>query len=269
MRQRDGTGRDRKKQIIRAAIHCLARDGYAMFRLRSVAAAANLNQGLLHYYFKDEGTTAQHAILNAALKATTDKVRHLLETVETGEDARKRLHSLITGLLELDGDTRRVLLQFWSKATHEKDIDRATGGVYRELRTLIRRIFRDGQKSGMFRWIEQDKVGVAVLGIVEGIALQRLLSPSTMSSRAASELCEYLVASYLNKEGAGTEASSMTSSLRRAQKKSYKPYLTSSANRDDLDDDEDELDPRHGDGLDDDQSDDKGLMDRDILDEDN
>src|SRR5215467_4209088 len=120
----------RREEIIKAAIRCLARKGYAGVTLKAVASEAGLNQGLLHYHFRTDTVTEKPAILRAALKAVLAKLEGLHPNEKTAGDAQAQLRELIQRLLELDHDTRLALLQSLSAIRRDRDVGRMTADAY-------------------------------------------------------------------------------------------------------------------------------------------
>lgn len=177
---------------------CLARDGYAGVTLRAVASEAGLNQGLLHHYFKTNAQTAKRAILRAALNATVAKLVTLCQAAQTTGNAQAQLRVLIQGLLELDRETRLVLLQFLTAIMQDRDVRGVTADAYHDLRSTFEEMIQLGVGRNLYRSVRPAEASLIILGLVEGIALQRTLDPGAVSSAEASRICLGAVTGYLS-----------------------------------------------------------------------
>jgi AcrR family transcriptional regulator len=165
-----------------------------------VASEAGLNQGLLHHYFKTKALTAKRAILRAALNATVAKLVTLSQGARSARDAQAQLRLLIQGLLELDRDTRLVLLQFSTAIMQDQEVRRLIANAYEELRRNFEQMIRGGVQRHLFRRLRPAEASFIILGLVEGIAIQRTLDPGAMASAEASRICLEAVTSYLSKQ---------------------------------------------------------------------
>ncbi len=187
----------RREEIIKAAIRCLARKGYAGVTLRTLASEAGLNQGLLHYHFRTDAVTAKRAILRAALEAVLAKLEGLRPNEKTAGDAQAELRGLIQRLLELDHDTRLALLQFLSAIRQDRDIGRMTADAYHNLRKAIEGIIVRGIARHLSCDVNPGESSFIILGLVEGVALQRTLDPGAMNSAQACQICLNVITGYL------------------------------------------------------------------------
>lgn len=193
----------RRQQIVDAAICCVARDGYAATSLRKIARAAGLNQGLLHYYFKSasDHQTAREGILDAALRATIERVEGVIRKAKTGEDVRAQLSAFITGLLSLDVNSRVVLLESLGGAIFDEGVRQATDDLHRKIKRAIRAIARKGSGSRVLRRRALDEIAILVLGIVEGVVRQQTLSHGIIRQEAVVRICAEVLGAYLEELG--------------------------------------------------------------------
>jgi TetR/AcrR family transcriptional regulator, transcriptional repressor of bet genes len=94
---------ERRAAIVRATIHCLARDGYACLTMKRVAAEAGVSPGILHYYFRDK-----RAILGRAAATVMADLDRRVAT--EARDARGHLRAQLRACLEVATESR----DFWT-----------------------------------------------------------------------------------------------------------------------------------------------------------
>ena len=143
------------RQIVRATIRCLARDGYSGLTMKKVAREAGVSQGILHYYFADK-----RAILVAALETVTaDLDRRVAAAQARGPRTRAaRLRALVEACLRLAVEEREfwvVFVEFWGEMMHDRPASR---GQRRPLRTHPApdrpAASRRGSRAGLFRPVD-------------------------------------------------------------------------------------------------------------------
>ena len=167
----------RREQIVRATIRCLVRDGYSGLRMKEIARTAGISQGILHYYFENK-----RAILLAALEMIVDDVdRRLAPVVDAAPDARAQLSAVIKHFLAMADENREfwlVFVEFWGEMMHDRDLLGVNATLYRRMRRSLGAVVARGVQAGLFRRIDPEEAGGAILALVDGISLQRTFDPS-------------------------------------------------------------------------------------------
>jgi TetR/AcrR family transcriptional regulator, fatty acid metabolism regulator protein len=192
-----GVAPQRRAQIVRATIQCLARDGYGGLTMKRVAREAGLSQGILHYYFQDKG-----AMLVAALHAVAVDMDRRVAAAQArgGRDARARLRALIAACLETavtDRELWAVFVEFWGEAMHDRRLRAVNAALYTRMRRLIGRLVAEGTRAGAFRRLDPASAAAIILGLVDGVALQLTFDPDALAVSAATRACDDALARYL------------------------------------------------------------------------
>jgi AcrR family transcriptional regulator len=186
----------RRAQIVDATIRCLAREGYTRLTMKAIASEAQLNQGMLHYYFSDK-----RAILVAALeKVMATLNRRALVRAGGDRDPRTRVRALIGACLDVADEQREfwvVFVQFWSAMLHDVDLRRINADLYRRLRAIIAEIIRDGVQQGLFRPVDAEEAGAVILALADGLSLQRSFDDASPTLTQARRFGEEAVLQYL------------------------------------------------------------------------
>jgi AcrR family transcriptional regulator len=80
----------RREEIVQATIRCLARDGYSGLRMKEVARAAGVSQGILHY-LEEAGSVILALVDGISLQRTFDpKALTLARATRVCEEAALR-----------------------------------------------------------------------------------------------------------------------------------------------------------------------------------
>jgi AcrR family transcriptional regulator len=189
----------RREEILRATIRCLAREGYSGLRMKDVARAAGVSQGILHYYFD-----SKRAILLAALdKVVDDLDARLRPLLGAAPDARAQLRAVIASCLALADENREywiVFVEFWGEMMHDRELSRVNATLYRRMRRALGAVVARGVRASLFRPVEPEEAGSVILALVDGLSLQRTFDPKAMTISRATRLCEDAVVRYLDKD---------------------------------------------------------------------
>jgi AcrR family transcriptional regulator len=165
--------------------------------MKAIAREAQINQGLLHYYFSDK-----RAILVAALeKVMATLNRRALVRTNGDRDPRARMRALIGACLDVAVERRdfwMVFVQFWSAMLHDPNLRLINADLYRRLRAIIAEIIRDGIQQGLFRPINPDEAGAVILALADGLSLQRSFDDEALTLADAQRFGEEAVLHYLD-----------------------------------------------------------------------
>ena len=183
---------ERKEQILSAACEVLSAMGFKSLRVADVAERAGTSTGTVHYYFATK-TDLMHAAFEWNFARSLDRRRPLLDQ---HPDPRERLWSFIDSYLPTDEETIRawhVWAELWVEAIHNPDLQELNEQVYGEWRRIVAAIIRDGQDAGLFR--EEDPVlaANALIGMIDGLALQVLLASRSMTVDRMRAVCEQML----------------------------------------------------------------------------
>jgi len=174
----------RRKELIEAAIHVIAKHGRAGCTVGRVAQAAGLSQGLMNFHFKS---------IDRLLAAAFDHLAAEFDTVwrtriaEAGPQPWARLEAMIEAYFAPEVFTPEKLavwFTFWVDADLRDQFRSAAVKVerryHRDVEAEIARLSRD-----------QDAVSLtAVLtAMVDGYWLQALLYPKTFKAKTAVAAC--------------------------------------------------------------------------------
>lgn len=157
--------RQKRRQILRAAITVFARSGYHGSRVSDVAKEAGVAYGLVYHYFG-----SKEDLLEAIFRRTWSRMLEAVEEVEQ-EDAPARdqlaaVAKIVLGAWPVDPDLVRVLVR---EVARSPQLGREVDEIAHAFAALERIVFR-GQERGEFRTDVDSRLAAWILyGALEEI----------------------------------------------------------------------------------------------------
>jgi AcrR family transcriptional regulator len=185
---------DERRADLRAAVWQLAsRDGLEAVTVRRVAKEAGWSTGAVVHYFSDK-----EELLLFAFRTVADRVgRRLAQAAErTSEPLELARAQLVEGLpLDRDRQTEvRVWFAFLGLALTRPALARAQRVTYRAWRDRVRDRLREAQIRGDVRVdVDCSAEAVALVALVDGLAIQATFEPRALSARRQTELVDRYV----------------------------------------------------------------------------
>ena len=183
---------ERREQILAAACAVVSEIGFKSLRVADVAKRAGTSTGTVHYYF-DTKTALMRAAFEWNFTQSLDRRRHLLEEVD---DPKQRLQVFVDSYLPVDDQTVnawRVWAELWVEAMHDSELQDLNEQVYGEWRRIIAGVIRDGQVAGQFRPEDPVVVANALIGMIDGLALQVLAGSHSMTADRMRLVCHSML----------------------------------------------------------------------------
>ncbi|MBF6331732.1 TetR/AcrR family transcriptional regulator [Nocardia transvalensis] len=170
---RAARGERRRAELIDAGIAVLAEQGWAGLTHRAVAARAEANPGLVHYYFK--GSAGLRSAV--AERIVRESITAMFDDLVTVDDPGALFDGLARRLVEVQGDDRaaRVTAAVVSAAYEDPMIGALVGAALADGRARVEQwLSRQNPARG------QHFSGKATLLVaaIDGLVLHRLIDPS-------------------------------------------------------------------------------------------
>jgi TetR/AcrR family transcriptional regulator, transcriptional repressor of bet genes len=180
----------RRAELAAAVWRLASREGLEAITVRRVAEEAGWSTGALVHYFGDKEELILFAFLTGA-----DRVgRRLAKLDEHEADPLARARAQLLEGLPLDRDRQdelRVWFSFLGLALTRPTLARAQRVAYRAWRERIRDRLRDAQETGQVRpEIDCEAEAAALVGLVDGLAVQATFEPRLLSSARQVELVD-------------------------------------------------------------------------------
>lgn len=171
---RAATPGDKRKAIMRAATRVFARNGYFNSKVADVAREAGVADGTIYLYFK-----SKEEILRSIFE------HNMAEAVATGreelskiEDPREKLQRIAHHHLERLGADRDLAIVFQVELrASTKFMEELSAAGLAEYLSLIREVFEEGQRAGVFRKeLNANLVSKVLFGALDEMATNWILS---------------------------------------------------------------------------------------------
>lgn len=175
----------RRAEILAAAAQLFAANGFHATSMADIISAAGLSAGAVYRYFRSKEELIA-AVAETALSAAEETFAALLADGAV-PSPDKAVTAIIDTIIERFADdpvtgvdVTRIGVQVWAEALRNPDLAARAGDVYRRLRGHFAEVARRWQAAGRLPAdAVPEQAGAAMLGLVQGFVLQRLLVGDT------------------------------------------------------------------------------------------
>ena len=165
---------DKRTAILRAATRVFARNGYFNSKVADIARAADVADGTVYLYFKSKEEIL-HSIFDQNMAEALAAGRKLIEKVR---DPREKLRRIALLHLERLGADRDLAVVFQVELRGStKFMEEFSAAGFAEYLEVLREIFEEGQRAGLFRKTLNAKVAAKILfGALDEMATNWIIS---------------------------------------------------------------------------------------------
>lgn len=171
---------ERKDQIVRATVECIAKYGYNNFSMQDVARTAGVSKGIIHYYFlnKDE-------LMCSVLDKVAGDIDSVLEAdIESISDPIKKLETFINIGFDIVQSTKeyyQVNMDFWTQINQKEDVKNIIISHYQKFRLTAARIISEGIVNNVFRKVDPIEYASYIIAVIDGLSLQWLFDENAFN----------------------------------------------------------------------------------------
>jgi len=182
----------RKKEILHAAMHEMARMGVNAVRIGQIAAAAGIGKGTIYEYFSSKEEIFGAAMAEFLGKIEEIQARKLFRAVTPQEKIKAVIDSWAEATDTMPHDYMKLLIDLWAEGARQsnpalkKVFDMKK--LYYDYREIVSAIIRDGINAGVFRDVEVDVMSGIFLASVDGLMIQWLLDKESMDIRKSADV---------------------------------------------------------------------------------
>lgn len=177
----------RKKEILHAAMHEMARKGVNAVKIGQIAAAAGIGKGTIYEYFSSKEEIFGAAMAEFLGKIEEIQARKLFRAVTPQEKIKAVIDSWVEATDTIPHDYLKLLIDLWAEGVRQsnpalkKIFDMKK--LYYEYREIVSAILRDGINAGVFRDVDVEVMSGIFLASVDGLMIQWLLDKDSMDIR--------------------------------------------------------------------------------------
>jgi TetR/AcrR family transcriptional regulator, fatty acid metabolism regulator protein len=164
----------KRESILRAATRVFARNGYFNSKVADIARAAGVADGTVYLYFKSKEEIL-HSIFDQNMAEAIAADRKLIDKLR---DPREKLRRIATLHLERLGADRDLAVVFQVELRGStKFMEEFSAAGFAEYLGLLRAIFEEGQRTGVFRKELNAKVAAKIFfGALDEMATNWIIS---------------------------------------------------------------------------------------------
>ena len=165
--------RDKSKRtkIVNALFKCIYKDGVKNVTIRKIAEEANVNLGIIHYYFK-----TKENIYSECIRVLFDKFIYDIERrYKPSDPPEKKLEEFFcagTDFIMKQKNLFVVFIDIWSLSIKTPKLQKIFIKWYEELSKVMESIIEEGMQNGVFNKVDKHELSIFFIAFVEGIGLQ-------------------------------------------------------------------------------------------------
>ncbi|MHB1302019.1 MAG: TetR family transcriptional regulator C-terminal domain-containing protein [Acidiphilium sp.] len=182
---RRAPGDERRQDLIRATLDCVAETGLHAVTVREVAVRAGVTNGLIRHYFESKDRMIQEAY-----RATMGEMTELVKAASlvAGATARERLRRFVAANLGAPvADIRRLTL--WASFISMVHVDAAMAAIHREhylafrkeLEALVGEVFAEAKLPA--RKANCRRAAIKINAVIDGLWLEGTLAPEIFANK--------------------------------------------------------------------------------------
>ena len=173
----------RREVILRAALHVIAARGFADTRIADVAERAGTSPALVIYYFQSKDKLLTEAIRLAEDRWFEQGVRRLRAI----SDPVGRLEDIVTWICLPEPDDEfpdpwSLWIDLWARSQRHLAVARVREEFDARWRSAICGVVTDGQTVGAFGPMDADEFAIALLALLDGLAVQMALGDPSVDA---------------------------------------------------------------------------------------
>jgi AcrR family transcriptional regulator len=156
----------RREQILTAASHIFAQNGFRRTRIEEIAYYLTVGKGTLYKYFKDK-----KSLFLAVFEQGVSHLRQAISTnVEPITDPQRKIAAAVRTYFEFfDNNRELVEIMMQVRSEFKDDYRRIFLATYGDYIVKIQENLRNGIKSGVFRQLDVEKTAEAMSATLQGL----------------------------------------------------------------------------------------------------
>jgi len=192
-----------------AAFHCICERGIVATSTHAIAARAGLNQGSIHYYFKNKDD-----LLKRLVEILFQTFILNIETIaESRMSPAAKLESILESGFNLIVHRREeflVMIAFWAHALAVGgDMLRLYERLFSHFRSAVVKTLEEDESMMQFDSNVRRNVALLVIGGIQGLGLHLALEPEALNASRVEEFMKSLLHRALTSGGIGLKEDTM------------------------------------------------------------
>lgn len=186
--------KEKREQIIRAAIRLFARKGFSRATISDIAEAAGTGKGTIYEYFETKDQIIQDSF-KFFIKEMEFDFEHILLSSFPAVEKLRQVFDAFAQTLESPENRQlmELMFEFWAESIKNVEakniLFKEMNTFYQAYRKLCEDLIRDGIREGSFRKdLDPPTMATIILGMNDGIMVQWLLDKTVDFSQTMNEM---------------------------------------------------------------------------------
>lgn len=167
---RKSVQQERRQQIMEALHKCLLKKPFDQTSIKDIAAAAKINHGMLHYYFKSKDDILLNYIEYVIERYKTlfeDWIHSKRDSFKSSKDILRASFNFMYQKITLNRDLSKIFIEIWEIAIYNRKVKEKLQKAYSEwietVTLTIREVSRDEGASA--------RLSMGLVAFLEGVSL--------------------------------------------------------------------------------------------------
>ena len=172
-------------RTLTATLACISEKGIAATSTHAIAERAGLNQGNIHYHFRNKDQLFLR-LLEVLYENSRENIREVSQSELTPRAKLEAIVDLGFDLISRRRDEFVALIAYWAHAMCAGPAwRRAYRQTFESFRAAVKSIIRDGEARGDFKSGSAEMASVMLVGIIQGVGLQCAMAPDQVELETA------------------------------------------------------------------------------------
>ena len=194
-KKRTASKEERQLQLIQATIRSVAKKGLSDTTMATIAKEAGLSQGIINLHFQ-----SKDRLLAETLRHITDEYRTVWEKALNGAglSPAERLTALVEVYFKMpvcDRNKLAVWFAFWGESKSRPTYRKLCAARDIEYRRELAALCEEQIEEGAYKGLNAMVLATGLTAMAEGLWLDLLISPSSITREQARNICMAYLAS--------------------------------------------------------------------------
>jgi AcrR family transcriptional regulator len=194
---------NKKNLVLNAAVKVLTSKGYYSSTMDDIVIESKMSKGAIYHYYSSK-KDVYLAVIEMWEKQTQDLLAPALSEKSSAK-AIKKVFSLLSKQLKIDGSFFNCLPTLWAIARHDNDFKKAMQKVYNRFQKFIELIILRGIENKEFVNLKPENSNTSALSLIlnfEGIFWFNIFhSKYVDAEKYIDEVSSYILYAYTQKQG--------------------------------------------------------------------
>lgn len=186
---RPNVSKQRRRQILDAAVQIFSQQGFDAARVEDIADAAKISKGTVYLYFK-----SKDALIEGAMRRVFEPLAELSQSlpVEGGAGAALTAYlELVLDAFEQMQSVYPLLFEYFALASRQGSASGLLEDYFAAYRDVLAGQIRAGIQAGIFKPVDADETALTFISLLEGILLLSVATPGLVGLRAQGSVGIY------------------------------------------------------------------------------